>query len=533
MMPYDLVIKNSKIVDGTGNPWFWGDLGIKDGKINYIGKIPADVKCSQVIDAAGKVLSPGFIDCHCHSDFLLLRDSVMESKLKQGVTTQMIGPCGLSPAPIKTDKIKMLDKYAGFLKAGVEPSYEWRSFGDYLNALEKLDLGTNIGAYVGQGTIRINVMGFEIRKPKYEELEEMKNLLREAMVDGAFGMSSGLIYPPGVYSEPDEIVELAKVLKDYNGVYVSHIRNESDNLLNAVKEIIDVAEKGRIPCQIHHHKACGKKNWGLVRETIKLMEDARMRGLDITIDQYPYTSASTTLRAILPPWAQEGGISEVINRLKDEKTREKIIKDILTEGDWENFLYQSGGPEGVLVVYVPSTPVYEGKTLEEIGNMMEKDPVEAALDLIVLNNGSDNACYFMMSEDDVKYVMKNQHVMIGSDSIPVAPGAKCHPRTNGTFPRILGKYVREEHTLTLEDAVRKMTSFPASRFNIENKGIIKKGMDADIVIFNPDTVIDNAVFKDPFKEPDGIEYVIINGRLVINNGEYTGIKEGKVLRKSI
>lgn len=529
---YDLVIKNSKIVDGTGNPWFWGDLGVKGGKIDYIGKLPLDVDCKDVIDAGGQVLSPGFIDCHCHSDFILFKDSVMVSKLKQGVTTQMIGLCGLSAAPIKPEKIKMLDKYAGFIKAGVDPDYNWQSFGEYLCELEKLRLGTNIGAFVGQGTVRINVMGFEIRKPNLEELEQMKQLVRESMLDGAFGMSSGLIYPPGVYSEQEEIIEVAKILREFNGVYLSHIRNESDNLVNSVKELINVAEQSKISCQIHHHKACGKKNWGIVKETIKLVKEARKRGLDITIDQYPYVSASTTLRAILPPWAQEGGITEVIKRLQDPVLRARIIKDILTKGTWENFFIQSGGASGVYILYVPETPEFEGKTLEEIGKMVGKDPIEAALDIIVLNNGSDNACYLMMSEEDIKFVMKNPFVMIGSDSIPVAPGAKCHPRTNGTFPRVLGKYVRKEDTLTLEDAVRKMTSFPATRFNLQNKGLIREGMDADIVIFNPNTVIDNAVFEDPFKEPTGIDYVIVNGHVVIRHSKFMNMTEGKVLRKS-
>ncbi|KUO72510.1 MAG: hypothetical protein APF77_12055 [Clostridia bacterium BRH_c25] len=532
MALYDLVIRNSKIVDGTGSPWFRGDIGVKNGKIDYVGKLPADVNSTETIDANGQVLSPGFIDCHCHSDFLLFRDSIMVSKLKQGVTTQMIGPCGLSAAPIKTEKAEMLDKYAGFIKAGANPDYNWQSFGDYLDALEKLQLGTNIGAFVGQGTIRLNVMGFDPRKPGKEEIEEMRQLVKDAMAQGAFGMSSGLIYPPGVYSEPEELVEAAKALREYNGIYLSHIRNESDNVVKAVEELINVAEKAGIACQIHHHKVCGKKNWGLVNDTVKLVEEARRRGVDMTIDQYPYYAASTTLRAILPPWIQEGGIAKVVKRLQDPVLREKVIKDVKNEGDWENYLHQSGGPKGILVVYTPATPEYEGKNLEEIGAMTGKDPIEAALDIIVLNNGSDNACYFMMSEDDIKDVMKNPLVMIGSDSIPVAPGAKCHPRTNGTFPRVLGKYVREEGTLTLEDAVRKMTSFPAARFNMQYKGLIREGMDADLVLFNPDIIIDGASFEDPFKDPVGINHVIVNGQIVIKESKFTGKTPGKVMRRS-
>lgn len=531
MSCYDLVIKNAKVIDGTGSPWYWGDVGVKDGKVSFVGKFGDYVCAEEVIDAKGQVLSPGFIDCHTHSDFLLFRDPTMLSKLKQGVTTQMIGPCGLSAAPIKPDKVKLLDSYVGFIKAGAEPKYNWQSFGEFLDALDELDLGTNVGAYVGHGTIRINVMGFDARKPTEEELVEMRKQTRDAMAEGAFGMTTGLIYPPGVYSEPDEIVEMAKALKEFNGVYLSHMRNESYDVLKSVQETINVAEKAGIAAQIHHHKACGKKYWGLVKESIKLIEEARNKGLDITVDQYPYTASSTTLRSILPPWVHEGGIEKVIERLQDPAQRARIIDEINNTDNWDNFLKLSDGPEGVLMVYTPVTPQYEGKTLVQIGEMMGKDPLEAAFDVIVANKGADTACYFMLDEDDVKYVMKSPLTMVGSDSIPVAPGAKCHPRTNGTFPRVLGKYVREENTLTLEEAVKKMTLLPAGRFNMQSKGLIKTGMDADLVLFDPDTVIDGADFENPFKDPIGINYVIVNGKVVIKDGEFTGRTAGKVLRR--
>ena len=263
-MSYDLVVKNARIVDGTGSPWFRGDIGVKDGKISYVGKLPEDVCADEIIDAGGQVLSPGFIDSHAHSDFVLFRDPTMLSKLKQGVTTQMIGPCGISPAPIKPERVELLDKYVGFIKAGAEPKYNWQTFGEYLNVLDELDLGTNIGSYVGHGTVKLNVMGFDARKPTEEELKEMRRQVRDAMADGAFGMTTGLIYPPGVYSEPEEIVEVAKALKEFNGVYLSHMRSEGNNVVQAVKETINVAEKVGIPAQVHHHKACGKKNRGIV-----------------------------------------------------------------------------------------------------------------------------------------------------------------------------------------------------------------------------------------------------------------------------
>ncbi|WMJ78446.1 MULTISPECIES: N-acyl-D-amino-acid deacylase family protein [unclassified Sedimentibacter] len=531
MCKFDLVVKNAKVIDGTGNPWFYGCVGVKDGKIAYIGNLNDDIDCCEIIDAKHQILSPGFIDCHTHSDFALLRDPGMLSKLKQGVTTQLIGPCGISAAPISPDRVNLLDAYAGFAKAGVEPEYNWETFGDFLNVIDKLPLGTNIGAYVGHGTVKINVMGFESRKPTEEELKEMKKQVREAMEDGAFGMSSGLIYPPGVYSEPEEIEEMAKELNRFNGVYLSHMRNESYNLLKAVKEIIHVAEVANIPVQVHHHKAMGIKNWGLVKESVKLIEEARKKGLDITIDQYPYTASSTTLRACLPPWVHEGGIEKIIERLNDPSTRARIIADIEYTDNWENFYKNSNGAKGVVISYTPYTPEFECKTLYEAGKMVEKEPLDVLCDIIAANKGNDNACYHMLSEDDINYVMKSPYTMIGSDSIPVAPGAKCHPRTNGTFPRVLGKYAREGGVITLEDAVKKITGYPAGRFNIMGKGLIKVGYDADLVIFNPDTVIDGATYEDPFKEPIGINFVLVNGQLAIKEGKSTGNTSGRVVRR--
>lgn len=532
MVPYDLVIKNAKIVDGSNSPWFWGDVAIKEGKIAFIGKLPEGADTGKIIDAKGQVLAPGFIDTHTHSDFLLFRDPVSLSKLQQGVTTQFIGQCGMSAAPITPEKVELLDKYVGFIKAGANPKWNWQTFGEYLDALEDLELGTNVGAFVGHGTIRLAVMGFDSRVPAYEELSEMRTLANNAMADGAFGMTSGLIYPPGVYSKPDELVEIAKGLKEYNGLYLSHMRNESYAVVDSVKETINVAEKAGIPGQIVHHKACGTKNYGLVKKTIKLLEEARERGVDMTVDQYPYTAGSTTLRSILPPWVHEGGMDKVIQRLKDPACKAKIVDEINTTDNWENMIKNCGGPTGVMVVYTPYTPQFEGKNLVEIGQMMDMNPLEAAFEVIIANKGSDNSCFFMLDEEDVKFVMKHPLTMIASDSISAAPGAKCHPRTNGTFPRVLGKYVREEKTLRLEEAVWKMTGFPASRLNMQSKGLIKVGLDADLVIFNPDTVIDRADFKDPFKEPAGIDYVVVNGKIVIQEGKHKDIKAGKVIRSS-
>ncbi len=527
---FDLIIRNSRIVDGTNSPWFWGDVGVKDGKIECVCVLPPGVHCGQEIDAHGEVLAPGFVDMHTHNDFLLLKDPAMVSKLKQGVTTIMVGQCGISPAPIRPDKVPLFDAYTGFVKAGVKPEWNWESFADFLDVLDGLKLGVNVGAFVGQGTIRLCVLGFEIRMPTNEELVEMRLLVHQAMEEGSFGMTSGLIYPPGVYSTSGEIEEIAKGLQEKKGLYLSHMRNESVDVVKSIHETIAVAERVGIPGQILHHKACGRKNFGKVRETLSLLEKARDRGVDMTVDQYPYTACSTTLRGILPPWVQEGGLAELMGRLSDSATRKQLKKEILTTENWENMLLSSGGAEGVMVLYSPDTPEYEGKTLPQIGEIMGQDSLDAAFDVILANNGCDNACYFMLDEDDVKCVMKHPLVMVASDTIPAAPGAKCHPRSNGTFPRVLGKYVREEKTLRLEEAVWKMSGFPATRLKLEKKGFIKAGMDADLVLFNPDTILDGATFENPFGEPRGISHVFMRGCLAVKDGEYAGVAEGKVLR---
>lgn len=530
MSEYDLIIRNARIVDGTNSPWFWGDVGVRDGKIECVCVLPPGVHCGQEVDAHGEVLAPGFVDMHTHNDFLLLKDPAMVSKLKQGVTTIMIGQCGISPAPIRPDKVPLFDAYTGFVKAGVKPEWNWESFADFLEVLDGLKLGVNVGAFVGQGTIRLCVLGFEIRRPTNEELVEMRLLVHQAMEEGSFGMTSGLIYPPGVYSTSGEIEEIAKGLQEKKGLYLSHMRNESVDVVQSIHETIAVAERVGIPGQILHHKACGRKNFGKVRETLSLLEKARDRGVDMTVDQYPYTACSTTLRSILPPWVQEGGLAELMGRLSDPATRKQLKKEILTTENWENMLLSSGGAEGVMVLYSPDTPEYEGKTLLQIGEIMGQDALDAAFDVILANNGCDNACYFMLDEDDVKCVMKHPLVMVASDTIPAAPGAKCHPRSNGTFPRVLGKYVREEKTLRLEEAVWKMSGFPATRLKLEKKGFIKAGMDADLVLFNPDTILDGATFENPFGDPRGISHVFMRGCLAVKNGEYAGVAEGKVLR---
>lgn len=526
---YDLIIKNGRIIDGTRGPWFRNDIGVKDGKIIAIQHLESG-QGDSVIDATSKYVMPGFIDIHTHSDFVIFSHPDMITKLKQGVTSMLMGACGISAAPVHEDKIDLLDKYAGFVRAGEELDYQLRSFADYLELLEQLPLGIHVGGFVGQGTIRLNQMGFSDRSPTPEDIERMQEMLDEALSSGAFGLTTGLIYPPGSYSGESEIIELSSVLTKHNAVYLSHMRNESFDLINSIQEILRVGKVNKIPVQIHHLKAMGKENWGTVKEALRIVEEARSSGVDVTIDQYPYTVASTTLRACLPPWVHEGGVDAMIQRLENTQLRKKIIEEIYNTEDWDNLYKFSGGAEGIYILYAPETPSCEGKTVAEL-TADDSDPVEIICDILVKNRGQDMANYALMSEDDVEQVMKSKYTMIASDSIFSAPGTKSHPRTYSTFPRVLSEYAKEKKALSMEEAVAKMTSFPAARFGIEGKGLLKEGMDADIVVMDGERIQGWADFNDPYREPEGIDHVIVGGVEVIRNKEDTGARNGTVLKK--
>lgn len=527
---YDIIFKNAHIVDGTGAPWYKGDLAVKDGRIAAIGKIASGA--ARVVECKDHVLAPGFIDTHAHYESIINLVPGTEANLMQGVTTQICGVCGLSPAPVSDEVEPDVKQYVSFAAAGLKLDWPWRSFGEYFNTIDSLPLGVNFSAYVGHGTLRILAMGFVDKKPSEEELERMKSLLREAMEAGALGMSTGLFYPPGVWSDVDELAELGKVLAEYGGVFASHMRNEADQIVKSVEEVLEVGRRSGCKLQVHHHKVGGVKNWGLVNTTLAMMEKARREeGLDVMLDQYPYAVSATTLRAILPPWAQVGGVQATIDRLKDEEYRKRIIADIGTGlPEWENQYMQVPGAKAVLLFYTPHTPQYQGMNLEEAAKVHGKDPVSTALDIIMLNNGSDLAGYGSMSEEDVKTVMRSPLTMVGSDTIPGSATVKCHPRAFGTFARVLGKYVRDEKVLTLEEAVRKMTSLPAARFGFAGKGVLHVGMDADLVLFDPTTVRDVADFADSARYPEGIDMVVVAGRIAVESGKETGIRAGKLLR---
>ena len=407
---------------------------------------------------------------------------------------------------------------------------EYTTFGRYLDQVEKLKLGPNMAFYVGQRTIRIAVMGFENRRATNEEMRKMKDLVREAMESGAVGMSTGLIYPPGVYTPKDELVELCKVVAEYGGVYASHIRNESHDVLNAVSEAIDIGRQAGTPVIISHHKVAGKKNWGKSVETLELIDRANREGIEVSLDQYPYKAGSSLLSATIPPQYHVGGVQKLIENLKDRENWESIKKDIMDDSSkWENFVLHCG-MDGILVPSAKQTPEVEGKSIKEYADKKGIDPFEALFTVLVENEGAALAAYFMADDEDIERIMGHPYTMIATDGILAGPGVKAHPRCTGTFPRVLGRYVREKKVLRLEEAIRKMTSLPALKLGLKNKGLIKEGLDADLVIFDPNTIIDRADYMNPDGTNLGIKYVIVNGRVALKDNQNTGTAAGNVVR---
>ena len=536
-----MLIKYGRIIDGAGNPWYKADVGVKDGKIYAIGKLQ-NIDSKIIIDASGHIVSPGFIDAHSHGDYntLIYRD--MENVTHQGITTIVAGQCGSSPAPlsdlIREEAQKSSDAN---LPEEIELKLTWSSFNEYLVEEEKDKLGANVAHIVGHGAIRAAAMGYEARAPTIDELEKMRQYTAEAMKSGAYGISTGLIYPPGIYAETEEIIELAKVAAQYNGVYDSHIRGEGKTLMKALEEALEIGYKANIPVQISHHKIASQTIWGSSVQTLEMFEKAREKGLDVTLDQYPYKAGSTSLMTLLPPWAHDGGREKALERLRDPDLRARMKKEI-KEGieGWENFAGELGWEN----VYVTSVISEENKHLEGL-NMVDiskkrgaKDEFTALYELLLEEKGAAGMVIFYGDEDDVKRIMKHPLHMVGTDAgCCTVEGPFCrgkpHPRHYGTYPKILGRYVREEGTLTWIEAIRKMTSFPAQRFGILDRGLLRPGMWADITIFNPETVIDRATYKDPHMFPAGIPYVIVNGGLTISEGKYTGNRSGITLRKPV
>jgi len=531
---YEVLIRNGRVVNGTGNPWFRADLAIEKGRIAAIGRL-ADEPADIVIDAEGLVVCPGFIDMHSHSDLTLLINPLAESKVRQGVTTEVTGNCGSSAAPLN-DLLReeILRTVPMVREAGLELT--WSTLGEYGRLLEERGISLNVAPLVGNANLRVLALGFENRPPTQDELEQMKRILAQAMKEGAFGMSTGLIYPPSCYADTKELVELARVVAEYGGIYATHIRGEGATLIQAVREAIEIGEKAGVPVEISHHKASGRANWGRVRQTLRMMEEARERGVDVTCDVYPYTAGSTGLDALLPAGAYEGGVEKLLERLRDPEARRKIREEMMRS--WEDRGPDTlGAPEWscIMISYCRGHPELEGRTIEEIARERNVDPFDLVFDLLIEEEASVGIVLFTMCEEDMRRVLVHPLSMIGSDSSARAPygvlgKGKPHPRTYGTFPRILGRYVREERLLTLEEAIRKMTSLPAQKLGLRDRGVIHEGAWADLVILDPERVIDQATYQDPHRYPVGIEYVLVNGVIVIEREKHTKALPGRVLR---
>ncbi len=526
---FDLVFQKARIVDGTGNPWFWGEVGIEGDQITGIGDL-FGASARRVIDLEGAVLSPGFIDLHSHSDFTTAAFPRAESMVTQGITTQLTGNCGLSPFPVEKEKLAFLKDYTAFI-GSEDLSFEWQNVKGFAAYLERLPLSFNIALQVGHGSVRIAAMGFEKRDPRANELAMMEKLTAQAMEEGAFGISSGLIYPPGSYSQTGELISLAKVAARFDGFYSSHIRGEGATLLTAVEEAIRIGQEARVPVQLSHHKAAGKANWGLVNDSLKLIDDALGRGEDVMADQYPYSAGQTTLTALLPVWALEGGVEGMRERLNDPDQKTKIYQAMA--GASSDSGTSQFGLDTVTIIGLAeqANQPFEGLRLTEIAARCGKDPVETVFYLLLSEKKGPSIIVHSMSEEDVRQVMRHPAVAVGTDGSNVNTGFKnkVHPRFYGTFPRVLGKYVREEKVLNLEEAIRKMTSLPARRLGRKDLGLVRPGYQADLVIFDPATVGDRATYQDPHRYSAGINYVTVNGQLVIEEGQETEVKAGKVL----
>jgi dihydroorotase/N-acyl-D-amino-acid deacylase len=534
---YDLIIMNGRIVDGTGNPWFYGDVAIRADRIIKVGNVGPG-RAIRRIDARGMIVAPGFIDMLGQSELNLLIDPRAESKVFQGITTEVTGEGG-SPAPLNDYILKENEPFFKHFNI----TADWHTLAEYFSRLERSHSAINLASYVGATQVRQYVLHDENRAPTAAELDEMRKLVAQAMEDGAVGISTSLVYAPAFYAKTEELIELAKVASRYGGVYATHMRNESNAIMPALDEAIRIGTEANIPVEIFHLKMAGKPNWGKMRDVIAKIEAARAHGLDITADQYPYVAGATSLGAAVPPWSHEGGTAKFVERLKDPATREKLKQEMRApSNNWENFYLGAGGGEGILISSVLNRELakYEGKRINEVARMMgprdgRPDELDALFDLLIADNAQTSMIVFLMSEDDVKLALRQPWVSVGVDhgavalTGPLAEG-KAHPRGYGAFPRILGRYVRDEHVVTLEEAIRKMTSLAANRVHLADRGLLKPGFFADVVVFDPRQIHDVATFEDPNRLSAGMQYVLVNGGMVIFAGKQTNALPGRPLR---
>ncbi len=528
---FDLVITNGHIIDGTGSPWYSGDIGIRDGKVAAIGNLAAAPR-KRTIDAGGKVVAPGFIDMLGQSELSILVDPRLPSKIYQGITTEITGE-GSTVAPL--DDTIIQSDHAEYEHYHITP--DWRTFRQYFARLEKQGMGINLASYVGATQVRRMVLGDNDVQPSPEQLEQMKTLVREAMKDGTVGVSTALEYAPAPYAKTDELIALAAEAGKFGGIYSTHMRNESDSVLDAIDEALRIGREAHVPVEIWHIKVAGKNNWGRMPEVVTKIDAARAAGADVTADTYAYTAWFNDFSAFIPPWAHDGGTRKLVERLKDPVTRERIRKDMLTPSkDWDNEWQEIPGPDAIMIGVVenPKMLPLQGKRLSEIAKLWNKDPMDALFDFLIADP-TTGVAVFGMSQPDVTLALQQPWVAIDNDSSGTSPEGILgqehpHPRAYGTFPRILRKYVREEKVLSLPDAIRKFSALPAQRLRLTDRGVLKSGMWADIVIFDPATVRDLATFDNPNQLSEGMEYVLVNGVPVIYQSKMTGALPGRVLR---
>lgn len=531
--PYDLLIRNGRIVDGTGNPWRYGDIAVRGDKIVKLAR-HINGPAKRVIDAAGLVVAPGFIDMHSHSDYLLLEDGRAQSKIRQGVTTEVLGEGG-SAGPF-TGKLSPKD-----VRVHGE-TVSLKSLGDYFNAVEKSGVSTNVASYVGIGNIWRSVMGNSFDRPTTAQLNEMKQLVDAAMRDGAMGLSSQVMMPPGSLAKTSDLIELCKVVAKYRGIYSTHIRNEGTGVFDAVKEAIEVGEKAGVGVDVIHLKIADQKYWGRMKEIVELIESARRRGVDVQANVYPYTRGNNNLVSIIPPWAHEGGRAKLIARLKNPQLRARLKRDI-RQGipGWYNHYTAVGGDWSRMLVSANNS--YRGLTMDRVMKLRtqgrkDADLLDELFKILIEEGGSVSTVYAHHTDKDMTFALKQPWCSVGSDGSAYAIKGPLrrgnpHPRNFGTFPRVLGVYVRELKLLTLEDAVRKMTSLNAAKIGLRRRGMLREGNYADITVLDPKTVIDKSTYTAPFQYPAGIEFVIVNGKLVLVKGKHTGTKPGRALRRNV
>lgn len=521
--PYDVIIRSGTVVDGSGNAAYKADVGIKGDKIKFIGDLSSK-KAPKIINAEGLVVSPGFINVLSWADRSLINDGRSMSDIKQGVTLEIFGE-GSSPGPL-SEKMK------------ANSNASWSTLGGYLDYVTSKGVSPNVASFVGATTVRIYVMGYENRKPNAQELEQMSELVREAMREGALGVGSSLIYAPAFFADTEELIALNKAAAHYNGTYISHIRSEGDAFLEAVDELITIASKAGIAAEIYHLKAAGKDNWYKLDKVLQKIDSARSAGLAIAANMYTYTAASTGLDACVPPWLQEGGPNAFLERLRDSTMRDTVLAQMrMPSAQWENFFLAAGSPENILAVGFDQDSLHylSGKSLQEIASLNNISPEEAILEMIVKNGGDVQAVYFLMNEENVRKQLTLPYMSFGSDAGSIAAEGEnlrsmMHPRAYGNFARVLGKYVREEKVLSLEEAVRKLSALPAQKLKIKDRGMLREGYFADIAIFDPFQISDKSTFEDPHQYAQGMIHVLVNGVHVLKDSEHTGAMPGQVVR---